>query len=76
MKQIVDKPRFNYCKLLGRLKEKGLTQGKLASEIGINPSTLSLKLNGQGCFSSEEIDAICEKIDIHTDDIGQYFFCR
>ena len=68
--------KYNYSKLLGRLKEYNLIQAKLAEKIGINEGTLSLKLNNKNAFTSEEIDRICEVLDIPNDEIGKYFFAR
>lgn len=68
--------KYNYSKLLGRIKECGFTQEQLAKAIGINKSTLSAKLNGQYSFSAKEIDSICRELDISNDEIGAYFFTK
>lgn len=68
--------KFNYAKLLGKIKEQGFTQAKLADAIGINRGTLSAKLNGQYSFSVKEIDSICRELDISNDEIGAYFFTK
>ena len=68
--------RFNHSKLLGRLKERGITQEQLAKEIGKNKGTLSAKLNGQFSFTTEEIDDICKVLNIANEEIGAYFFAR
>lgn len=65
---------FKYSKLLGRIKECGLTQRKLASEIGINASTLCLKLKNRVCFTADEIERICRTLKIEKVDIPLYFF--
>lgn len=67
---------YNYSKLLGRIKECGLTQEQLANEIGINKATLSAKLNNKFSFNSDEMDAICRVLDISPEEIGSYFFAR
>lgn len=64
----------NYSKLLGRIKECGLTQEQLAKAIGKNKSTLSAKLNGKSPFTAKEIDDICRVLNISNDEIGDYFF--
>ena len=48
--------RFDYSKLLGRLRELGISQEEFAFEIGMSPSTLSLKLNGNGFFKQDAIE--------------------
>jgi transcriptional regulator with XRE-family HTH domain len=70
------KMNYNYSKLLGRIKECGLTQDLLAKAIGKNRSTLSSKLNGQNSFTAKEIDDICKVLDISNSDIGEYFFAH
>ncbi len=68
--------KYNYSKLLGKIKEQGFTQAKLADAIGINRGTLSAKLNGQYSFSVKEIDSICKELDISNNEIGAYFFTK
>lgn len=64
----------NYAKLLGRIRECGLTQEQLAKAIGKNAGTLSAKLNGISSFTTREIDDICRVLDISNTQIGDYFF--
>jgi transcriptional regulator with XRE-family HTH domain len=66
--------KYNYGKLLGRIKEVGVTQVKLSDEIGMSPTTLSQKLNGRVFFKQTEISDICEALSINGDQIGDYFF--
>ncbi len=68
--------KYNYSKLLGRIRERGLTQEQLAKAIGKNKSTISGKINNQFSFTQEEMDAICKVLDISNDEIGEYFFAR
>lgn len=68
--------KYNYSKLLGRIKERGYTQEKLASEIERDKSTLNAKLNGKNAFTTKEIDDICRVLDIPNDEIVEYFFAR
>lgn len=67
--------KYNYSKLLGRMKECGFTQEQLAKEIGISEATLNAKLNNKFNFKADEIDAICRVLDISNEEIGEYFFC-
>lgn len=66
--------QFNYSKLLGRMRECGLTQKDVADHIGVSATTLSQKLNHKARFNADEIDAICKLLDIAKEDIGAYFF--
>lgn len=68
--------KYNYSKLLGRIRECGLTQEQLAKEIGKDKSTISAKVNGKFSFTQEEMDDICRVLDIPNDEIGEYFFAR
>lgn len=66
--------KFNYSKLLGRMRECGYTQEQLAKAIGINKATLSTKLNNRFSFSQEEILAICKVLNIPISEISEYFY--
>ena len=67
---------FNYSKLLGKIKECGLTQEEVADRIGINKGTLNAKLNNKGNFNGPEMHDICRLLDISKDEIGSYFFAQ
>lgn len=67
---------FDFSKLLGRIREYGFTQESLAKQIKINPQTLSWKLNNKSAFTTEEMDKICELLDISLEEIGVYFFTK
>lgn len=73
---MTEKISYNYSKLLGKLREHGITQGKLAEMLGKNESTISSKLSGKFYFTVEEIDAICELLNIGSEEIGIYFFAK
>lgn len=66
--------KFDYSKLLGRIKEFGYTQETLAKEIGITVSSMSLKLNNKAHFKQIEIRSICKVLRIADNEIGIYFF--
>ena len=66
--------RFNYSKLLGRMKERGYTQEKLAKEIGISIGTMSQKLNNKAHFYHPEMQKICTALDITGADVYAIFF--
>lgn len=67
---------YNYSKLLGKIKECGYTQEKLAIEIGRDKSSMSAKLNGKSAFTTKEIDCICKVLEISNNEIVDYFFTR
>lgn len=66
--------KFDYSKLLGRMRERGFTQETLAKAIGINESTLNSKLKNKTFFNARDIDKICEVLDISNSEIGTYFY--
>ena len=66
--------KFDYSKLLGRMREMSYTQEKLAVAIGINESTLNTKLKGKSYFNQDLINKICKVLDITVSEIGTYFY--
>ena len=66
--------QFDYSKLLGRIKEFGYTQERLAKETGITKVTMNLKLNNKAFFTQPEIERIRKVLCIAYDEIGVYFF--
>ena len=65
---------FTYSKLLGRMTEKGYTQGMLARSLGISENAFTNKIKGRSSFNSNEIAVICQKLDISNSEIGDIFF--
>lgn len=66
--------KYDYAKLIGRIKEYGFTQEQLAAKIGMSKSTFSFKLNNKAFFSQKEIRKICDLLEIEIAEIGLYFF--
>lgn len=67
---------YDYSKFRGRVKELGLTMDNVAIAIGINPSTLSGKINNETDFKSSEMINICLFLDGSTNSLEEYFFCH
>ena len=67
--------RYNYQKLLGKIRENGLTQAQLATKIGLSETTLNLTLNNKRSFKQNEITQSCRVLGIKPLEIEQYFFC-
>lgn len=59
---------FNKNEFLGALARGGFTQKELAVRIGMSKNTLSSRVNGKSFFDTEEIDKICETLNIKTCD--------
>ena len=55
---------MNANKLLGIMAEKRISQRKLAKKLGVSKNTINLKLNGRGCFDTEQATHICEILGI------------
>lgn len=66
--------KFNYSKLLGKLKENGLTQLEFAKMVGISPATLSLVLSGDAFLRQPTIEKACDVLGINRKEIPTYFF--
>lgn len=65
---------MDYSKLLGRIKEKQMTQAEVARKIKVSPTTMNNKLNGRVEFSQSEIRNLCDVLGIQDSDIPVYFF--
>lgn len=68
--------KFDFSRLRGRIKEQGKSQADLCAEIGMSPTTLSLKLSGKSDFRQEEIMAIAKCLGITPKQISYFFFCE
>lgn len=66
--------QFDFSKLLGRIKECGYTQERLAEEIVMTKTTLNLKLNNKANFTLPEMEKIRKVLRIAVEEIGAYFF--
>lgn len=67
---------FDYRKLKGRIIEKYGSQLNFADAYGISENTLSLKMHNKVRFTSDDIIAISDMLDIPENEIGSYFFTK
>ena len=67
--------KYDYSKLLGLIRERGLTQDEFAAKIGICPSSLCQKIHNRRDFGQEEIVRSCVVLGISAADMHKYFFC-
>ena len=58
---------------MSKLKDKNLTLEWLAREIGVNPSTLHRKLNGESDFDRPEIIAVKSRLNLSVEDVNSIF---
>lgn len=68
--------RYDYRKLLGKMREQRVTQEVLAEKVGISVTSMNLSLNSKRDFRQEEILIICESLGISLSDIPTYFFTK
>lgn len=47
---------------------KGYTQETLANAIEMSANTMSSRVNGKSCFNIDEVDKICEILEINDND--------
>ena len=67
---------INTNKLRGRMVEKGLNFGSLASMIGISPSTLGRKIRNKAEMTLGEVEAIRDILNIPPERVIEFFFAR
>ncbi len=65
---------YDYSKLLGRLREMGLTQSDLAGKIGISVATLNQKFKNKTEFKQTEIAKILSAVNVDMASVDAYFF--
>lgn len=67
---------YDYSKLLGKLREVGLTQVQLAAKIGLSACSLNLTLKNKRNFRQNEIVKTAEALDIRPGEYEAYFFAH
>ena len=70
----MDKIKFDYSKLKGRITEKCGTQKVFAELLGVTEGTLTSKLQGYTYFTQDEIRKTLNILDIEPADVTLYFF--
>lgn len=55
---------LNKNKLLGKMAEAGITQIELAHRLSLSKNTVNNKINGKGCFDTEQVNKICDILKI------------
>ena len=66
--------RTLYSELKQRIRAVFGTQAKFATAMGLNPATVSAKLNGRSDFSREEIEKTCGLLHVSLEEAHLYFF--
>lgn len=65
---------MSYPKLRGRIREKFGTQEAFAEAMGKNATTVSNKLSGKTEWTRQEIETVCDLLDIPLAEAHNYFF--
>jgi hypothetical protein len=66
--------KVDYRKLRGKIKEVYDTHTAFAKALGLDPATLSYKLNNKSEWTSGEIAKACDLLNIPLVDAHIYFF--
>ena len=67
---------LKYAKLRGAIRERLGSEGVLAVKLGMNPVTLSKKLNGKADWKKNEIEQTLEYLVIPRSEVYNYFFAE
>lgn len=70
------KPKYEYSKLRGRIREVLKTEGKFAEALGRSQNYVSNVFLGLSYFEQNDICRAAEVLQIPFDDIGTYFFAH
>jgi hypothetical protein len=70
----MQKIKFDYSKLRGRITEKCGSQKAFAKLLGIAECTLTSKLQGYTYFTQSEIIRAIKILDIRAEEAALYFF--
>lgn len=65
---------INTNRVKARIVERGLTYRKVAEDMGINYTTLSLKLRNKRDIYLTEVSKLCKILGIHTKEELLYYF--
>ena len=67
---------YNYQKLLGKMKECGITQEQLANILNISQVSINNKLRNRSQFKQDEMKSILNILGVKLDHIATYFFSQ
>lgn len=67
---------YNYSKLLGLMREKGITQEELAKKIGISSTTLNKRLKNNSQFQQDEMRKILSTLGLTIEDVVPIFYAQ
>jgi transcriptional regulator with XRE-family HTH domain len=67
---------YNYSCLLGKMRERGYTQQRLAKELGISETSLNFSLNNKRNFKQDEMIKAAQLLGIPQRELAKYFFTK
>lgn len=65
---------FDKDKFCGLVRSAGITMETLAEILGINPATLSRKVNGNSDFTRNEMQLIKSRLNVSPENMDAIFF--
>lgn len=65
---------YDYSKLKGKLREKGLTYKTFGEKIGISETSVSERMNNNAQFTQEEMEKTMMILEEPLRRIDEYFF--
>lgn len=65
-----------YLKLKGKMMTEGYKADSFAEALGLDPSSLSRKLNEKSAWKDSEIMKACQVLNIPLDELHSYFFTQ
>lgn len=74
--KVREKTAFDFSRLLGRVIECYGTRQRFAEAIGLTPTTIGSKLDGERMWTQDEIITACDLLSIPYNDIPGYFFVK
>lgn len=66
---------MSYGKLRGKIREVFGTEKAFASAMGLDPSSVSAKLNNKTEWTRGQVFEACNILNIPLDEAADYFFC-
>lgn len=62
--------------LKSEIAKKGLIQSDVAKKIGVSHQSFNYKLHNKTEFKVDEVNRVCEVLDIPKDRLGEIFFAK
>ena len=70
----MEKVKYDYSKLKGRIREYFGTQDSFAESLDLSSTSMNSKLNGKVRFTQDEIYYSIQRLNIKPDELMDIFF--